>query len=184
MHKFLTDKGVPVEQVRFPDRTTAIGKMINSYLLNKADLDDMAIHLLFAANRWEAASKLKETLAAGKTVICDRYSYSGIAFSVQKGLSMEWCKAPEIGLPAPDKVIYLTLPVEEAEKRGGYGEERYEKKETQLKVDKIFKSLQAPSWEVVDASPSIDELHQSLQKIVLETVEGVKDQPLGVFDKL
>lgn len=37
------------------DRTTPIGKMIDSYLQSKADMDDRAIHLLFSANRWELA---------------------------------------------------------------------------------------------------------------------------------
>lgn len=37
------------------DRTTAIGKMINSYLQSQSELDDRAIHLLFSANRWELA---------------------------------------------------------------------------------------------------------------------------------
>ena len=36
------------------DRTTQTGKMIDSYLQHKSDLDDHAIHLLFSANRWEA----------------------------------------------------------------------------------------------------------------------------------
>jgi thymidylate kinase len=38
---------------RFPDRQTAIGKMINSYLTGETDADDAAVHLLFSANRWE-----------------------------------------------------------------------------------------------------------------------------------
>lgn len=37
------------------DRTTPIGQMINSYLQQSSELEDRAIHLLFAANRWEAA---------------------------------------------------------------------------------------------------------------------------------
>lgn len=37
------------------DRTTAIGQMINAYLQSTSELDDKAIHLLFAANRWECA---------------------------------------------------------------------------------------------------------------------------------
>ena len=45
--------GVAAELWRFPDRTTAIGKMINSYLTSQADIDDAAVHLLFSANRWE-----------------------------------------------------------------------------------------------------------------------------------
>jgi len=40
------------EFMRFPDRTTAIGVMINSYLAQGVDMDDRAVHLLFSANRW------------------------------------------------------------------------------------------------------------------------------------
>ncbi len=40
---------------RCTDRTTQIGKMIDSYLKSAVRMDDHAIHLLFSANRWEAA---------------------------------------------------------------------------------------------------------------------------------
>ena len=46
-------QGVPAELWRFPDRTTAIGKMIDAYLTSQAEIDDAAVHLLFSANRWE-----------------------------------------------------------------------------------------------------------------------------------
>mmetsp|Transcript_22908 Transcript_22908/g.38369 ORF Transcript_22908/g.38369 Transcript_22908/m.38369 type:complete len:98 (+) Transcript_22908:130-423(+) len=49
----LLKQGIKAEHMRFPDRTTEIGKMINAYLTNSVDTDDKAIHLLFAANRWE-----------------------------------------------------------------------------------------------------------------------------------
>lgn len=37
------------------DRTTPIGAMIDSYLKGQSEQDDHVIHLLFSANRWEAA---------------------------------------------------------------------------------------------------------------------------------
>lgn len=37
------------------DRTTPLGKQIDSYLKQEQQLDDRAIHLLFSANRWEHA---------------------------------------------------------------------------------------------------------------------------------
>lgn len=37
------------------DRTTPIGQMIDSYLKSQVEMDDHVIHLLFSANRWEAA---------------------------------------------------------------------------------------------------------------------------------
>ena len=39
--------------MRFPDRETAIGKLIDGFLAQRAELDDRAVHLLFSANRWE-----------------------------------------------------------------------------------------------------------------------------------
>jgi dTMP kinase len=54
-----------------------------------------------------------------------RYAYSGVAFSGAKpGLSVEWCTAPDVGLPAPDAVIYLARAVEGAMLRGQFGQER------------------------------------------------------------
>ena len=41
------------ELLRFPERSTAIGRMIDGYLKQESEQDDRAIHLLFAANRWE-----------------------------------------------------------------------------------------------------------------------------------
>lgn len=46
--------------------------------------------------------------------VCDRYAYSGVAFSSAKGLDLDWCKACDKGLPAPDCVIYLDMPIEAA----------------------------------------------------------------------
>ncbi|CAM9830209.1 unnamed protein product [Chrysoparadoxa australica] len=153
--------------MRFPDRTTTIGKMINSYLQNAAEMDDRCIHLLFSANRWEAASTIEAHLSAGRTVVCDRYAYSGVAFSASKdGLTRSWCKQPDVGLPAPDMVIYLDIPVEDAMKRGQFGEERYEKESFQRIVRDNFMMLrdediaQGKQWHVIDARDSIEDIRK------------------------
>ena len=117
--KHLLSLGLSALSMRFPDRTTSVGSVINSYLQSSAHLDDRAIHLLFSANRWEAVHNLQQQLAQGKHVICDRYAHSGVAFSAGKGLDVEWCRGPDVGLPAPDAVIFLDLSQEESEKRGG-----------------------------------------------------------------
>lgn len=110
------------------------------------------------------------------TVIADRYAFSGIAFSASKvvdgpnsrevpKLPFEWCRAPDVGLPAPDAVLFLDIAPEQARLRGGYGEERYEKEEMQARVRKAFKRLgeetkgEASSegatsgtlWDIIDA---------------------------------
>ena len=63
----------------------------------------------------------------------DRYAFSGVAFSAAKSeMDLEWCRQPDRGLPRPDIVFFLDVSGEEAQKRGGYGEERYERKEFQV----------------------------------------------------
>lgn len=125
MKRFLA-AGIAACTMRFPDRSTATGKIIDSYLKESSTISDQAIHLLFSANRWEAVSTLTSHLNQGTTVICDRYAYSGVAFSSAKVdangksiLSREWCQSPDVGLPAPDCVLFLDLTQEQAEKRGG-----------------------------------------------------------------
>jgi dTMP kinase len=129
--KHLLSLSIAAVAMRFPDRTTSIGQLINGYLASGQNLDDRAVHLLFSANRWEAASKLTRELANGTTVVCDRYAYSGVAFSSAKtvddrqsdplleDLSIDWCKASDAGLPAPDAVIFLDLSPQVSETRGG-----------------------------------------------------------------
>jgi dTMP kinase len=122
--KHLVSLGLAAVAMRFPDRTTMVGDLINQYLQSKNDLDDRAVHLLFSANRWEAMPRLEQLLIdEGTTVICDRYAYSGAAFSSAKPSlehELNWCQACDVGLPAPDAVIFLDLTQDEAEMRGGY----------------------------------------------------------------
>lgn len=56
-------------------------------------------------------------------------------------MSASWCRTCDQGLPAPDCIIYLDLTVEEAAKRGNYGEERYEKEEFQKVVRQQFMGM-------------------------------------------
>ncbi|CAL5325624.1 unnamed protein product [Camellia sinensis] len=109
---YLEGLSYSVESWRFPDRNTGVGQMISSYLANKSELDDHAIHLLFSANRWEKRSLMENKLRSGTTLIVDRYSFSGVAFSSAKGLDIEWCKALETGLLSPNLVLYLDIPPE------------------------------------------------------------------------
>lgn len=92
---------------------------------------------------------ISEKLLAGKTLVIDRYAYSGVAFSVAKGLDFDWCKHPDVGLLSPDLVLFLDLSINEAEKRGGFGEERYEKRDLQIKVRTEFRKLKDNSWKVI-----------------------------------
>lgn len=184
--EFLNKSNKSAEFMRFPNRTTQIGQTINSYLTNGCELDDHVAHLLFSANRWEAAEELKNYLSSGKHVIVDRYSYSGAAFSAAKpGMDLDWCMLPERGLPKPDAVIFLDISIEKAADRAEFGQERYEKAAFQQIVRenffKIMKS-QSPSWVVLDASKSIEEVHREVQQVVDDCLKTSSCEPLQMLD--
>ncbi|KAE8604482.1 hypothetical protein XENTR_v10014720 [Xenopus tropicalis] len=82
----LKERGYKTEGLRFPERTTEIGRLIGSYLEKKSNLEDHTIHLLFSANRWEQVPMIKEKLRSGVTLVIDRYAFSGVAFTSSKEL--------------------------------------------------------------------------------------------------
>ncbi|KAG6831782.1 hypothetical protein H0H87_003907 [Tephrocybe sp. NHM501043] len=170
--------GIPAKLLKFPGKTTAIGKMIDSYLKSQSELDDRAIHLLFSANRWELASTIEHLLANGTAVICDRYAFSGIAFSASKGLPFEWCRAPDVSLPGPDVAFFLNITPEAAKLRGGYGEERYEKEEMQRKVSEIFERIgveiteDGGDWVNIDAGREKEVVAEELWQLVEPLAQG------------
>ena len=74
LSKYLAASKSTNELIRFPERTTTIGTLINSYLQSTSNLNDQAIHLLFSANRWESSESIKEKLEAGCTLVCDVFN--------------------------------------------------------------------------------------------------------------
>ena len=149
----------------------------------------VAFHPLGTAIR---SSRIKSLLDSGITIICDRYAFSGIAFSASKALpqksspstssplTYEWCRAPDVSLPAPDLTLFLDISPEQAAKeREGYGEERYEKLEMQARVCEVFgkigKEMGAEKWVTIDAGRTREEVEKNIWENVSPLVEGVKE---------
>ncbi|KAJ2660597.1 Thymidylate kinase [Coemansia sp. RSA 1199] len=176
----LNDSGVNAKLVKFPDRTTAIGQMIDGYLTQKTQLSDHAIHLLFSANRWEAMDQMRADLESGITLVVDRYAFSGVAFSAAKRLDLKWCKSPDIGLIAPDRVFFMDIHPDDAAKRAGYGEEVYEKREMQLDVRAKFFSLMDKSWLIIDAMKDADLIHRQIVTLTKKALQAQQEEPAPI----
>ncbi|THW57642.1 thymidylate kinase [Aureobasidium pullulans] len=179
---YLTEKGVPVKHRRFPDRTTPIGQMINNYLQGQTEQEDHAIHLLFSANRWEAVPSIEADINAGITVIIDRYYYSGCVYSAAKNnpsLSLSWSRHPEEGLPRPDLCLFLDISAEDAAKRGGWGEERYEKQELQDRVRQLFADMRATDdgsdFVTINAGQSLEQVASAIHQHAESCIEAKDD---------
>lgn len=177
----LINKGFKAKLIHFPERSSAIGQVINSYLTNSQDLPDEVIHLMFSANRWEHMKSIREELLSGTTLICDRYAYSGAAYTVAKGLDFNWCCAPDRGLIKPDAVFYLKAKPDKLILRGNYGEERYEKLEFQNKVAEVFDKFckqEMSYWHEFDASQSAEKLHMQIAEKAEIMLKQVPEQSL------
>jgi len=175
----LVKSGKKAKYMNFPDRSTPIGSILDKYLRQTQEMDDHAVHLLFSANRWEAAKQMEEDINTGTTLIVDRYAYSGIAFSHAKGMPWDWCAGSDAGLMKADLVLYLTLQEKESQAREGFGGERYEKETFQAAVRRAFDKFRDQNWKIVGCDGlSIDALQQQLLSTVTEAVSKHGEGPL------
>ncbi|CAI4044201.1 hypothetical protein N7582_003203 [Saccharomyces uvarum] len=166
--------------LKFPERSTRIGGLIDQYLTDDSfRLSDQAIHLLFSANRWEMIDSMKETLLEGKNVIMDRYVYSGVAYSAAKetkGMDLDWCLQPDIGLLKPDLTLFLSIQdVASNAVKDGFGDERYETLKFQKKVKQTFVTLLENEMKKGDESIKIVDVSgkgiQEVEALIWEIVE-------------
>lgn len=147
------------------------------------------------------SSRVRSLLDSGTTIICDRYAFSGIAFSASKALleksspstsiplTYEWCRAPDVSLPAPDLTLFLDISPEQAAKqRGGYGEERYEKLEMQARVREVFerigKEMGTEKWVTIDAGRTREEVEKEIWEKASPLVEGVSESASRLWGDL
>lgn len=175
------NRGIGCELVKFPQRETPIGKLINRYLTDRDfPLSDESAHLLFSANRWEMVKCIQGLLDQGTIVVLDRYVYSGVAYSAAKGIGFDWCIAPDTGLPKPDLTLFFKFS--DNSQREGFGDERYEVKEFQDKVAIEFNRFsKGNEWESLDVDgKSIEEVSLEVWNAVEPLINGV-DSPIGTF---
>jgi len=131
---------------------------------------------------------IEAEISQGCSIICDRYTYSGMVYSAAKMnplLSLEWARNPDVSLPRPDVVVFLDLHPDDAVKRGGYGNEAYEKRDFQEIVRAIFKFLKESGQEesedmvVIDAGESVEEVSKKIIEIVRMTLVAVERGEMG-----
>lgn len=125
--------------ISFPNRKSLTGELINKYLSNQVKLNPQTIHLLFSANRWEMIEDIEKM--EYEFILCDRYYFSGIAYTIAKDVERGWAIGPDRGLLEPDLVVFIDINADAVVKRPGFGNEKYEKVEYQRKVYKVLKEL-------------------------------------------
>jgi len=181
--KCLEEEGNKVAWRCFPDRSTPNGMLIDLYLRSAIDLPDRAVHELFSANRWESMKSINQELESGTYVVCDRYAFSGVAYSASKGLDFTWCQTPDCGLLSPDCIFYLHVSEQVGASRANFGDERYENVDMQTRVRKEFQRpalRERVEWRDVNGARPIEEVHAE----ILATVRAIQEHVPEPIPKL
>ncbi len=158
--------GRPATATREPS-TGPIGVLLRQALLGRllqpdgSKLDGRIMALLFAADRLDHLQReIEPQLAAGTTVVSDRYLLSSLAYQAEEA-DREWVAALARGVAAPDLTILLDLPVEVAAARrlaAGRPVERYDADSYLAKVACNYRELTSGDDRavVVDAAAARD----------------------------
>src|SRR5579863_3782808 len=113
-------RGIAFSQVSFPRYDGFFGKLVARFLNGEfgplAAVDPHFSALLYAGDRWESRPALENDLAAGRTLLADRYIASNLAHQGARTRRetrrefLTWLKQLEYevyALPAEDLVVYL-----------------------------------------------------------------------------
>lgn len=148
----IESRGSPCRLLSFPDYSTAIGAEIHRALHGERDYPPDVMQLLYVANRYEARERMQDWLAAGTTIVCDRYLASSIAYGEAQGLDPAWLADTQKFLPTPDLTILLDIAPETAVKRKAAGRDRYERDLALLsRVRQSYRRQgAAPGWVLID----------------------------------
>lgn len=191
LYQRLKDDGAKVEQVADPG-TTQIGTAIRQILLhNDAPISNAAQMLLFSAARAELAGYIRDRLAEGFTVICDRWLlstlvYQGEVNGIDAGFILRVFR--ETSNLVPDLCVLLDLPSDKSALRIGPGRDRYERvtPETRTKIRQAY--IQHSSVKeigsrifIADAEMPAEKIHEQVmerywlfkEKPCASTVKGV-----------
>ena len=156
----LRAEGRRVEFLSFPEYPTAIGQEIGKALRGEREYEADTLQLLYIANRYEFRPRMREWLAAGAVVICDRYLASSIAYGEAQGLDPEWLRDVQRHLPAPVLTIVLDIPPEVSLQRKGAGRDKFERDLPLLSRVRASYQRQAgaPDWVLIDGQQEVGQV--------------------------
>jgi len=165
---------------------TELGERVREILLHRRDLQmvaDSELLLMFAARAEHLAKVILPALAAGKTVLCDRFTDATYAYQGGgRGIPAERIAAIEDwvqGSLRPDLTLVFDLPVEAGRARAGQRSEpdRFELESneffTRVRATYLARAAREPGRvRIIDASQSLEQVQQQIAAILGEVVDG------------
>ncbi len=191
-------KGVESEYLHFPRFDAPVyGELIARFL--RGDLGSVEsvnpylVALLYAGDRADAATTIRQWLGDGKVVIVDRYVYSNIGYqcakiadSKERNTLREWIlhtEFEEFGIPKPDLSLFLDVPFAFTERKLTEVREGEDREYLQggKDIHEASLDLQRRVREVYLESASLNE---DLKVVNCSTEEGGMASPDTIFERI
>jgi thymidylate kinase len=175
--------------VKLPNRSTETGQLLDRFLRGEEGFrfsthstsNERAAQLVFAANNHEHRDRIVEMIQMGDTVVLDRYVTCGKVYHEERvgpihALDIE---ALNKGMPIPDVVLLLDMSPLVAVGREGYGEERNDNLERQVRILTLYRQS-TDVTHIVNADQPPDAVLSVALELIAKHMDSV-EQPLKYY---
>ncbi len=198
--KRLEQDNIDYRRIKLPDYDSDSSILVRKYLAgdfgkNAGDVNAYAASVLYAADRFASyTEKWGEDYKSGKLIFADRYTPANALYQMTKLDKSEWdpflqwlfdFEYNKIGIPEPDKVIFLDMPVEVSQKlmTARYGGDESKKDVHEANVEFLNACREAAlyaadkyGWNVINCAEngeplSIESINDKVYELVLELVK-------------
>ena len=198
--KRLQADGIDYRQIKLPDYESDSSILVRKYLAgdfgkNAGDVNAYAASVLYAADRFASyTEKWGEDYRNGKLIFADRYTPANALYQMTKLDKADWdpflewlfdFEYEKIGIPAPDKVIFLDMPVEVSQRlmTTRYNGDESKKDVHEANVEFLNACREAAlyaadkyGWSVISCAENgeplpIDVINDKVYKILLDTLK-------------
>ncbi len=199
LEKSLKENGVNYRKIKLPDYESPSSTLVKMYLSGDFGKDAAAVNA-YAAGAFYAVDRYasfnldwKKDYDSDTLIIADRYATSNSIYQMEKVPPEEWDSYLEwsydfeyrkLGIPVPDAVIFLDMPVEVSQRlmTERYGGDESEKDVHESDVEYLkncrksaLYAAKKQGWYIVDCSDGrepypIESIHEKIMEIIKEVL--------------
>lgn len=201
LQNYFENKGIEYKKIKLPDYDSPSSTLVKMYLGGEfgkkaSDVNAYAAGAFYAVDRYASFKQnWKTDYENNVLILADRYATSNSIYQMEKIASDKWdeylnwsadFEYNKLGIPRPDCVIFLDMPVEISQKlmTGRYNGDEGKKDVHEADVEFLQKCRKSAlyaaikqNWNVVPCSDgneplSIEEIHNNVVKIIEKELEN------------
>lgn len=195
LEEYFSNKNIKYKKIKLPDYDSPSSTLVNMYLggefgKNANDVNAYAASAFYAVDRFASFKlKWKDDFDNGTLILADRYATSNSIYQMEKISEDKWdeylkwtedFEYDKIGIPRPDAVIYLDMPVDISQRlmTSRYHGDEGKKDVHEVNVNFLnacrksaLYAAEKQGWHIVNCSDgkkpySVEQIHKAVVEIV------------------